>query len=120
MFVLSLSNTSIPQCLSQRIPVGSFSPLVSLAFPAPFVDRWEQLLLALIKADWGLSTVSPCVQQGHSVWDYHTCGSGINPSRDMGTRNKRLPRMAALPECMLGVWPHKLTFSFNDQLIVLN
>lgn len=44
----------------------------------------------LIKADWGLSTVSPSVQQRHSVWDYHTCGSGINPSRDMGTRNRGL------------------------------
>lgn len=47
----------------------------------------------LIKADWGLSTVSPSVQQPHSVWDYHTCGSGINPSRDMGTRNQRAPKV---------------------------
>lgn len=28
----------------------------------------------------------PAVQQDHSVQDYHTCGSGINPSTDMGTR----------------------------------
>lgn len=47
----------------------------------------------LIKADWGLSTVSPSVQQPHSVWDYHTCGSGINPSRDMGTRNQTAPKV---------------------------
>ncbi|KAM7380933.1 hypothetical protein PAMP_004201 [Pampus punctatissimus] len=45
----------------------------------------------LIKADCGLGTVSPSVQQPHFVWDYHTCGSGINPSRDMGTRDKMAP-----------------------------
>lgn len=42
----------------------------------------------LIKADRDLNTVSLAVQQRHSVWDYHTCGSGINPSRDMGTRDQ--------------------------------
>lgn len=52
-----------------------------------------QLLGPLIKADWGLSTVSPSVQQRHSVWDYHTCGSGINPSRDMGTRDQGAPKV---------------------------
>lgn len=46
-------------------------------------------VVPVIKADWGPVAVNPCVQQGHSVWDYHTCGSGINPTRDMGTRDRR-------------------------------
>lgn len=58
----------------------------------------------LIKADRGLSGINPSVQQRHSVWDYHTCGSGINPGTDMGTRDKGAPKV----QCRKGggvYWP---------------
>ncbi|KAK5861506.1 hypothetical protein PBY51_022897 [Eleginops maclovinus] len=58
-----------------------------------FVDQQGHSCDPLIKADWGLSSVSPSVQQAQSVWDYHTCGSGINPIRDMGTRDKKAPKI---------------------------
>lgn len=88
------SNTShyITVCLPNNIL--SLSRTSVLCFVPPSHSLWTDRNTAvgpLIKADWGLSTVSPCVQQRHSVWDYHTCGSGINPSRDMGTRDKGAP-----------------------------
>lgn len=74
----------------------------------------------LIKADWGLSTVSPRVQQRHSVWDYHTCGSGINPSRDMGTRNRGLQQSSVQREGgggdIPGLCPHEPKVDV-DQLV---
>lgn len=71
----------VPSSLWKRVP-GSVCGLTEAVGPA-------------IKVYWGLSTVSHSDQQQSSVWDYHTCGSGINPCRDMGTRGKRAPRLSA-------------------------
>lgn len=73
-----------------------FCPPVSVDAGPYGLSLWTNRSPAVgppIKADWGLGTVSPGVQQPHSVWDYHTCGSGINPSRDMGTRDKTAPNV---------------------------